>query len=61
MAFLGAISRGQQGEHLADLWDMAAAGAVAFSDDGRPVTDAGLLRAAFQAARLIGSAAQPAL
>lgn len=52
VAFLGAISRGQEGVRLADLWDMAAAGAVAFSDDGRPVTDAGLLRAAFQAARL---------
>lgn len=54
VAFLGAISRGQRGEHLADLWDMAAAGAIAFSDDGRPVTDAGLLRAAFQAASLTG-------
>ncbi|MHB0866740.1 MAG: dihydroorotase [Thermoleophilia bacterium] len=54
VAFLGAISRGQQGAHLADMWDMAEAGAVAFSDDGRPVTDAGLLRAAFQAASLTG-------
>lgn len=54
VAFLGSISRGQKGEHLADLWNMAAAGAVAFSDDGRPVTDAGLLRAAFQAASLTG-------
>lgn len=52
VAFLGAISRGQQGVHLADIWDMAEAGAVAFSDDGQPVTDAGLLRAAFQAAKL---------
>ena len=33
---------------------MAAAGAIAFSDDGRPVTDAALLRAAFQAAALSG-------
>jgi dihydroorotase len=54
VAFLGAITRGQRGEHLADLWDMAAAGAIAFSDDGRPVTDAALLRAAFQAAALGG-------
>lgn len=54
LAFLGAISRGQEGIHLADLWDMAEQGAVAFSDDGRAVTDAGLLRAAFQAARLTG-------
>lgn len=54
VAFLGAISRGQRGEHLADLWDMAAAGAIAFSDDGRPVADSGLLRAAFQSASLNG-------
>ncbi|MHB1361447.1 MAG: dihydroorotase [Thermoleophilia bacterium] len=50
VAFIGSISRGLKGEHLSDMWDMAAAGAVAFSDDGQPVFDAGLLRAAFQAA-----------
>ncbi len=54
VAFLGAISRGQAGIHLSDMWDMAAAGAVAFSDDGRPVADGGLLRSAFQAAALVG-------
>ncbi len=53
VAFLGSISRGLKGEHLSDMWDMAAAGAVAFSDDGRPVTGAGLLRAAFQAAKRV--------
>jgi len=50
VAFLGSISRGLMGEHLSDMWDLAEAGAVAFSDDGRPVFDGGLLRAAFQAA-----------
>ncbi|MFA5808895.1 MAG: dihydroorotase [Thermoleophilia bacterium] len=54
VAFIGAISRGQKGDHLSDLWDMADAGAVAFSDDGRPVTDSGTLRSAFQAARMSG-------
>ncbi|MEK7816722.1 MAG: dihydroorotase, partial [Actinomycetota bacterium] len=54
VAFLGSISRGQEGTRLSDMWDMAVAGAVAFSDDGRPVVDGGLLRAAFQAARLSG-------
>jgi dihydroorotase len=44
----GAISRGLQGERLADLGEMAAAGAVAFSDDGMPVMDAGLLRRALE-------------
>ncbi len=52
VAFLGSISRGLKGEHLSDMWDMAQAGAVAFTDDGRPVTSGGLLRAAFQAAKL---------
>lgn len=51
VAFLGSISRGEKGIHLSDMWDMAGAGAVGFTDDGRPVPDAGLLRAAFQAAR----------
>ncbi|MHB8792124.1 MAG: dihydroorotase [Thermoleophilia bacterium] len=51
VAFLGSISRGEKGGHLSDMWDMAGAGAVGFTDDGRPVADAGLLRAAFQAAK----------
>lgn len=54
VAFLGAVTRKQEGLHLADLWDMAEVGAVAFSDDGRPVYSAGILRAAFQAARFTG-------
>lgn len=54
VAFLGSISRGLAGERLSDIWDMADAGAVAFTDDGRPVAAGGLLRAAFQAARLVG-------
>lgn len=54
VAFVGAISRGQKGEHLSDLWDMAGAGAIAFSDDGQPVTDSGILRSAFQAAHMTG-------
>jgi dihydroorotase len=53
VAFIGAISRGLKGEHLSDIWDMADAGAVAFTDDGRPVMDGGLLRSAFQAAQTV--------
>lgn len=48
---IGAISRGQKGEGLADIGDMAAAGAVAISDDGRPVMDAGLMRRAMEYAK----------
>ena len=43
---VGCVTRGRQGRELADLEEMAAAGAVAFSDDGDPVHDANLMRMA---------------
>lgn len=43
---IGAITRGEQGEGLAEIGDMVAAGACAFSDDGRGVQTAGMMRAA---------------
>ena len=43
---IGCISRERRGKELADLEEMAAAGAVAFSDDGDPVQDANLMRMA---------------
>lgn len=45
---IGAITRGSAGSELADLAEMAGAGAVAFSDDGRPVADAALMRRALE-------------
>lgn len=54
VAFMGAISHGLDGERLSDMWDLADAGAVAFTDDGSPVDSGGLLRAAFRAAELVG-------
>jgi dihydroorotase len=50
----GAISEGLDGERLAALGEMADAGALAFSDDGRPVMNAGLLRRAFEYASDLG-------
>jgi len=47
----GAISLGQKGETLAELGEMVGAGAVAFSDDGRPVESAHLMRTALEYAR----------
>lgn len=44
----GAVSIGQKGERLAEMGEMVAAGAVAFTDDGRPVSDAGLMRVALE-------------
>jgi dihydroorotase len=43
---VGAISLGQRGESLAEFGEMVAAGAVAVSDDGRPVVRAHLMRTA---------------
>jgi dihydroorotase len=45
---MGCISVGQKGERLAEIGDMVAAGAVAVTDDGRPVMDSGLMRLALE-------------
>lgn len=41
---IGALTRGQKGEALAEMGDMLSEGAVAFSDDGRGVQSAGMMR-----------------
>jgi dihydroorotase len=46
--FMAAISKGQLGDELTEMADLAAAGAAAFTDDGRPVTSAALMRRALQ-------------
>lgn len=51
---IAAVSRGQKGEELVDFAALAAAGAAAFSDDGRPVKDAGQMLAAMRAAQETG-------
>ena len=45
---IGAVTRGLRGEELAELAELADAGCVAFSDDGRCVTDAALYRRAME-------------
>ena len=50
---IAALTRGQAGETLTDFAAWRAAGAVAFSDDGRPVVDAELMRQALLAARVL--------
>jgi dihydroorotase len=50
--FLAAITRGQAGDELTEMADLADAGAVAFTDDGLPVRSAGVLRLALQYQRL---------
>ncbi len=46
--FMAAISKGQRGEELTEMAELAVSGAVAFTDDGFPVVSAGLLRRALQ-------------
>jgi dihydroorotase len=48
---IGAVSVGQRGERLTLIGEMVAAGAVGISDDGRPVSDSGLMRLALEYAR----------
>ncbi len=45
---IGALSKRLQGEELAEIGEMVEAGAVAISDDGRPVMDANLMRRALE-------------
>ncbi len=45
---VGAITKGLRGEELAELGEMAAAGAVAFSDDGKTITNPAVLRSAME-------------
>ena len=54
VGFMAAISPGLAGERLTEMVELRAAGAVAFTDDGRPVVSAGLLRRALQYQRLCG-------
>jgi dihydroorotase len=52
--FLAAITVGLQGSELTEMAALADAGALGFTDDGRPVVSAGLLRKALQYQRLAG-------
>lgn len=51
---IGAISVGQKGEGLAPLMELAEAGCIAFSDDGHPVANPALMRAALEYGSMTG-------
>ena len=51
---IGAITKGSLGEELAAIGSMKQAGAVAISDDGRPVMNARVMRRAMEFARSLG-------
>lgn len=49
---IGAISKGLEGNYLAEIGEMAFAGAVGVSDDGRPVVNSGLMRRAIEYSKM---------
>ncbi len=51
---IGAISMERKGKQLAPYSELAKAGCVAFSDDGDPVVDAGLMRRALEWCLMLG-------
>jgi dihydroorotase len=51
---IGAVSIGSRGDQLAELGELKSAGCVAFSDDGRPVATALLMRRALEYAGMLG-------
>ena len=54
VGFLAAITLGLEGEHLTEMAELRRGGVCGFTDDGRPVASAGVLRRALQYQRLCG-------
>jgi dihydroorotase len=54
VAFMASITRGLRGEELTEMAELRAEGAIGFTDDGKPVVSAGMLRKALQYQRLAG-------
>jgi dihydroorotase len=54
VGFFAAISKGSEGRALSEMGELADCGAVGFTDDGRPVAEAGLMRRALQYGAITG-------
>jgi dihydroorotase len=54
VGFMAAITRGLRGDELTEMAALRDAGAIGFTDDGKPVTSAGILRRALAYQRLAG-------
>jgi dihydroorotase len=54
VGFMPAITRGLQGHELTEMAELRGEGALGFTDDGKPVVSAGMLRRALQYQRLTG-------
>lgn len=51
---VAAVTKERKGEHLAPMAELAEAGAIAFTDDGDPVSDAEIMRRALEYAAMYG-------
>jgi dihydroorotase len=54
VGFLAAITRGGEGRELTEMAELRDTGALGFTEDGKPVTSAGMLRRALQYQRMCG-------
>jgi dihydroorotase len=54
VGFLASITRGLEGDELTEMAELRDLGAIGFTDDGKPVVSAGMLRKALQYQRLCG-------
>jgi dihydroorotase len=52
---VAAVTRGRKGEELTDMVELFQAGAIAFSDDGSPVSTSELMRHALEYSKLTGA------
>jgi dihydroorotase len=59
VGFLAAITKRQAGAELVEMAELAEAGAAGFTDDGRPVCSAGIMRRALQYAAITGRPLAP--
>src|SRR5882724_9450559 len=53
---IGAVTKGRQGSELAEMGGLVDGGAVAFTDDGSPVSSAEIMRRALEYCRMFGKA-----
>jgi dihydroorotase len=54
VAFTASITKGLRGEELTEMAELRDEGAIAFTDDGKPIVSAGMMRKALQYQRLAG-------
>ena len=54
VAFTASITKGLRGEELTEMAELRDEGAIGFTDDGKPVISAGMMRKALQYQRLAG-------